>query len=114
MKSSRRYCLALDLKNDPNLIERYERHHREVWPEVSQGIRAAGVVELEIFRTGNRMFMILEVSDDFSFERQAEMDAENEAIQRWGRLMATFQQALPGTPSGEIKWVLMDRIFHLE
>ncbi len=56
-----RYCLALDLKDDPAVIAAYEEHHRHVWPEIVQSIRDAGVEVLEIYRTGNRLFMIMEV-----------------------------------------------------
>lgn len=107
------YCLALDLKNDPDLIEQYIAYHRDVWPEVLESIRDAGVSSMEIFRRGNRLFMIMEVEDWFSFERKAAMDAENAKVQAWEELMSRFQQTLPGTPQGE-KWVLMDRIFDLQ
>jgi L-rhamnose mutarotase len=108
-----RYCFALDLKNDPNMIQEYIAYHRAVWPEVLESIRESGVSTMEIFRRGNRLFMIMEVEDWFSFERKAAMDAANPKVQAWEELMSLFQQTLPGTPQGE-KWVLMDRIFGVE
>lgn len=109
----RRYCLALDLKNDPDLMQQYIEHHRDVWPEVLESIRESGISNMEIFRRDNRLFMIMEVENWFSFERKAAMDAANPRVQAWEELMSRFQQTLPGTPQGE-KWVLMDRIFDLE
>lgn len=109
----RRYCLALDLKNDPALIAEYERHHARVWPEIARSIRSAGIADMEIYRTGTRLFMIMEVEDRFSFEAKAAADAADAKVQEWETLMSTFQQALPWAGPGE-KWVLMERIFKLE
>jgi L-rhamnose mutarotase len=108
----KRYCLALDLKNDSALIAEYETHHKNVWPEILASIKEAGIERMEIYRTGNRLFMILETGDDFSFERKAEMDRNNPHVQRWEELMWKYQQALPFAKPGE-KWVLMEKIFHL-
>lgn len=107
-----RFCLALDLKNDPELIAEYERHHRQVWPEILTSIREAGIQQLEIYRIENRLFMILEASDDFSFEKKAQLDADNVKVQAWETLMWRYQQALPTAGPGE-KWMLMERIFDL-
>ena len=107
-----RYCLALDLKPDPALIAEYEAFHRAVWPEVLENIRAAGILQLEIYRTGNRLFMVLETDDYFSFERKTALDAADSRIQEWETLMWNYQQAIPTARPGE-KWVLMERIFSL-
>mgnify|MGYP002403618602 CR=1 FL=1 len=107
-----RYCLALDLKDDPQLIAAYERHHQHVWPEIIDSIRASGIEVLEIYRTGNRMFMIIEAGPDFSWEKKAAMDAANPVVQQWETLMWKFQQALPWAKEGE-KWVLMEKIFEM-
>lgn len=107
---SRRYCLALDLKDDPRLIAEYEAHHRRVWPEILESIRASGILSMEIYRVETRLMMIMEVADDFSFERKAAADAASARVQAWERLMWTYQQAIPGGPP-DAKWRLMDRVF---
>ena len=109
----RRYCLALDLKDDPALIAEYEEWHRKVYPENEKNILDSGVINLEIYRVSNRMFMILEVDEAFTFERKAAMDAANPKVQEWEALMWKFQQALPGSKPGE-KWLLMDSIYQLK
>ncbi|MBL7827702.1 MAG: L-rhamnose mutarotase [Saprospiraceae bacterium] len=109
----KRYCLALDLKNNAALIAEYEAYHRDVWPEILESIRRAGIERLEIYRIENRLFMILEANDDFSFERKAALDADNTKVQEWETLMWNYQQALPCAKPGE-KWVLMERIFALK
>jgi len=107
---SRRYCLTLDLKNDPRLIAEYRRHHENVWPEVVQSISDSGIEEMEIHLLGTRLFMILEVDESFSFEEKAKADAANPKVQEWEKLMCKFQQPLPEAKAGE-KWMLMEQIF---
>jgi len=109
----KRYCLSLDLKDDPALIAEYELYHQQVWPEIIRSIKEAGINILEIYRTGNRMCMIMEANDNFSFEKKAVADAANTKVQEWEKMMWKFQQALPGAKPGQ-KWILMDRIFGLE
>lgn len=109
----KRYCFTLDLINDDQLIAAYDAHHREVWPEVLASIKEAGIVNMEIYRYNNRLFMVMEVNDQFSFEKKAVSDLENAKVQEWELLMWHYQQALPGAKAGE-KWMLMDAIFKLE
>jgi len=107
-----RYCLALDLIDDPELIAEYERYHQQVWPEIIDSIKSSGIEVLDIYRTGNRMFMIIEANDDFSFDKKSKADAGNPKVQEWEQLMWKFQQALPWAKPGE-KWIIMDKIFGL-
>jgi L-rhamnose mutarotase len=110
---NRRYCLTLDLKDDPALIAEYKRHHEKIWPEITRSIRDAGIEDLEIYLLGTRMFMIMEVGPEFSFEAKAKSDAANPKVQDWEKLMWKFQKPLPQARPGE-KWLLMDRVFKLE
>lgn len=107
-----RYCLALDLKDDPSLISQYDAAHKAVWPEIAEGLRRQGIKEMEIFRVANRLFMIIETKEDFSWERKAAEDAADSLVQQWEALMSQYQQALPWALPGQ-KWLLMDRIFQL-
>ena len=109
----RRYCLALDLKNDPKLISEYEKHHQNIWPEITASLKDSGILDLEIYRLGTRMFMIIEVDDQFSFERKRERDRANAKVREWEELMWKFQQPLHEAKADE-KWVPMKRIFKLE
>lgn len=109
----RRFCLTLDLKDDPKLIAEYKRYHEQVWPEIAESIRDSGIHEMEIYLWGTRMFMIMEVDDKFSFEAKGEADRRNPKVQEWENLMWKFQKALPQAKPGE-KWMLMERIFTLE
>lgn len=108
----KRYCLALDLKDDEASIREYELYHQNVWPEILESIKASGIRHMEIYRTGNRLFMIMETEEGFSFEQKAKADEENKKVQQWEELMWKYQQALPGSKAGE-KWVLMEKIFEV-
>jgi L-rhamnose mutarotase len=109
---NRRYCLALDLKDDPQLISEYERHHQAVWPEICRSIAEAGILDMEIYRVANRLFMVIEVSADFSFAAKQTADLQNPAVRRWEELMWKYQKPLGVARPGE-KWILMSRIFSL-
>jgi len=109
---NRRFCLTLDLKDDLNLIAEYKKYHENVWPEITASIKDSGVEDLELYLLGTRMFMIMEVNDQFSFEQKREADLRNPKVQEWEQLMCRFQQALPWARPGE-KWLLMQRIFKL-
>jgi L-rhamnose mutarotase len=108
-----RYCLTLDLKSDPTLIAEYPRHHEKIWPEITKSIKDAGIVDLEIYLLGTRMFMVMEVDAHFSFEAKGKADRENPKVREWEELMWKYQQGLPSANPGE-KWMLMERIFKLE
>ena len=110
---TRRYCLTLDMKNDPKLIAEYRKYHEKIWPEITKSIKDAGIEDLEIYLFGTRMFMIMEVNDRFSFPAKAKADANNPKVQEWEQLMWKFQKPLPEAKPGE-KWMLMERIFKLE
>jgi L-rhamnose mutarotase len=109
----RRFCLTLDLKDDPKLISEYKRHHEHVWPAIVQSIRDSGIVDMEIYLLGTRMFMIMEVNERFSFDAKANADRANPKVREWEELMWKFQTPLPAAKPGE-KWLLMERIFKLE
>ena len=104
---ARRLCFALDLVDDAALVAEYEARHAPgaVWPVVLAHIEAQGVEAMEIWRTGDRMVMIVDVADDYP--RAVEEPAE---IAEWEALMWRFQRALPQAAPGE-KWVPMQRIF---
>jgi L-rhamnose mutarotase len=112
MKFMKRYSLICDLKNDPELITEYRKYHEKIWPEITQSILAKGIFHMEIYLHKTRMFMIMEVNDDFSFEKGSAMDKANPRVQEWENLMWKYQQSPPGAAKGE-KWVLMEKIFDL-
>ena len=111
---TKRYCQTLDLKDDPALIAEYIDRHSDAkrWPEIVEGIRSVGILEMEIYLIGTRLFMMVETAADFdwdtAFARLATLPRQAE----WEEYMAVFQVSKPGATSAE-KWQLMDRIFRL-
>lgn len=110
--NTKKYFLALDLKNDPILIAEYKKYHEKIWPEITKSIVESGIENAEIYCVGNRLTMVIEVNDSFSFERKSKMDAKNTKVQEWETLMWKYQQALPMAKEGE-KWMLMEKIYQL-
>ena len=111
-KHMKRFCFALDLNNDPDLIAEYTDWHKKVWPEIKLSITESGITNMEIYRVGDRMFMIMDTVDTFDPEDKARQDATNPKVQEWEKLMWTYQKPLPFAKSGE-KWMLMEKIFQL-
>jgi L-rhamnose mutarotase len=107
-----RYCLTLDLQDDPAKISEYKRYHEKIWPEIRDSLYAAGVEQMEIYLLGTRMFMIMDVDDSFSFEKKARMDSGNPKVLEWEALMANFQ-AVPEGADPVRRWQVMEKVFDL-
>jgi L-rhamnose mutarotase len=108
-----RYCLTLDLKNNATAVADYKRYHVKIWPEVKQSFLDSGVLAMEIYLLGTRLFMIMDVDDTFSLSAKAAADAVNAKVQEWESNMQRFQQRLPDAPQNQW-WTVMERIFSLD
>ena len=110
----RRFCQTLDLKDDPALIERYKRAHskQEAWPEILAGLRQVGILEMEIYILGNRLFMIVETPLDFDWDKAMSELSQLPRQQEWEDYVSLFQASKPGASSAE-KWQMMERMFYL-
>ena len=113
--NTRRLCFSCDLRDNPKLIEEYKQYHAKgnAWPEITKSIKDGGIIDLQIYLTGNRMFMIMDVDKTFDPIKKAKEDAHNPKVQEWEELMWNYQQALPWAKKGE-KWVPMEQVFQLE
>lgn len=111
---TKRFCQTMDLRNDPQLIAEYVKRHseHEVWKEIPAGIREVGILEMEIYLLGTRLFMILETPVDFNWDKAFAKLATLPRQAEWEDYMTVFQLAEKGASSDE-KWQLMERIFHL-
>ena len=110
----KRYCQTMDLKDNPELIAEYVKRHSEAeaWPEIRAGIREVGILEMEIYILGTRLFMIVESPLDFDWETAMARLATLPRQAEWEAYMSIFQQADATATSAE-KWQLMDRMFYL-
>ena len=109
----KRYCQSLELVNDEKLIQKYVDAHAHVWPEVMAGQREVGILDMQIYRYMNKVFMICDTVDDFDWERDMARLASLPRQAEWEAYVAQFQGCDPKSPSAE-KWHLMDKIFQLE
>lgn len=110
----KRYCQTMELKDDAELIRRYREAHdsRHSWEEIRQGIRAVGILEMEIYILGNRLFMIVETTLDFDWDSAMARLATLPRQQEWEDFVAVFQKCAEGATSDE-KWRMMERMFYL-
>ena len=110
----KRYCQTLDLRDNPELIAEYRRRHSQehIWKEIPEGIREVGILEMEIYLLGTRLFMIIETPLDFDWDTAMARLGTLPRQAEWEDYMAEFQLVKAGMSSAE-KWQMMDRIFHL-
>jgi L-rhamnose mutarotase len=106
------FALILDLVDDQKLINEYKKYHEDVWPEIISSIKESGILNMKIYNLENRLFMTVETTDEFSFEKKSEEDSTNPKVLEWEALMWKYQKALPVAQNGE-KWLLMNKIFDL-
>ena len=112
MTRFKRYCKTLELKNDPELITAYKKVHRAVWPEVSQGMKEVGILDMEIYILGTRLFMIMDTVPDFDHDRAMSELARKPRQSEWEAHVSRFQISHSEATASE-KWHLMDRIYEL-
>jgi len=111
----KRYCKTLLLKNDPQLIEDYKKVHAPgaAWPEIMQGMKEVGILDMEIYLDGNRLFMIMDTVADFDHEKAMAELATKPRQSEWEAYVSRFQK-ITEDASADDKWQLMDRIFELD
>lgn len=111
---TKRYCQTLGLKNNPILIEEYRKIHSEekAWPEIRAGIRAVGILEMEIYILGSQLFMIIETPLDFDWKIAMDKLSNLPRQAEWEKYVSKFQDC-PCLSSSAEKWKLMERMFYL-
>ena len=111
----KRYCKTMGLEDEPELIEKYKKMHAKenVWPEISQGMKEVGILDMEIYSSGNQLFMIMDTVLDFDHEEAMEQLAEKPRQQEWETYVSSFQQT-DGNATADEKWQLMERIYKLD
>jgi L-rhamnose mutarotase len=114
MPEFKRFCKTLELEDDPQLIEAYKNVHAPgaAWPEITQGMREAGIVDMEIYLFGNRLFMIMETNPDFDHDKAMKELAGKPRQSEWEAYVSRFQKTSPDSAAGE-KWQLMERIYKM-
>lgn len=109
----KRYCQTLSLRDDEELIKKYVEVHAQVWPEVMQGQHEVGILDMQIYRFGNQVFMICDTVDDFDWEKDMARLAQLPRQAEWEAFVAEYQGCDPNAPSTD-KWHLMEKIYQLK
>lgn len=109
-----RHVLLVDILDEPEATAAYEAWHAAgaVPARVVASIRAAGITDMQIYRSGGRLVMVMETDATFDPAAKAAADAADPEVQAWEAQMDTVQRRLPWAPAGE-KWVEARRIFSL-
>jgi L-rhamnose mutarotase len=76
------YAWVLEVR--PGYEEEYVRRHQEIWPEMVEALRAAGIRNYSIFRHGLTLFGYFETDD---IEKTREYLANDETNRRWSEWM---------------------------
>ena len=106
-------AFALDLKDDPDTIRKYCDWHGKVWPQIMRGMAAFGVLGQHIYLIGNRLFMVLQVEDEFDYRRDfGRYLEETPRAKEWDSVMCGFQQPVPWVRDGDW-WAPMERVYDL-
>jgi L-rhamnose mutarotase len=109
----KRYTMMVMLKDDPEIIRKYEQYHANPWTETNAGLLSVGIQRMYIYRYGRHLFMFMETRDDFDMDRDLPKYMENPRAREWDELMRTFQETVPGAPEGST-WVEMKEVYALE
>jgi L-rhamnose mutarotase len=111
----KRYCKTLQLIDDPGLIEEYKKVHGPgaAWPEITQGMKEAGILDMELYLHGNTLFMIMDTVADFDHEEAMKDLGQKPRQAEWEAFVARFQKTNPSSSANE-KWVLMERVYEME
>lgn len=113
--SFKRYCKTLELRNDHELIEAYKAVHAKenTWPEITLGMQEIGILDMEIYISGNRLFMIMDTIPNFDHESAMAVLAKKPRQSEWEAYVSKFQQTSSEATADE-KWKLMERIYKLD
>lgn len=110
----KRYCKALKLEDDAQLIEEYKKVHAPgaAWPEITQGMRDVGIIDMEIYILGTQLFMIMDTVADFDHEKAMAELASKPRQSEWEAYVSRFQKTSADASADE-KWQLMERIYKM-
>tara|TARA_Y100001960_G_scaffold334109_1_gene445068 strand:- start:9450 stop:9791 length:342 start_codon:yes stop_codon:yes gene_type:complete len=108
------YAQAIDLVNDPKIIKKYDEYHQNVWPEDLKAMKNHGILRMKIWRVSNRLFMLMETSDDYDPSTYNEYTDNDPKSKEWDDIMRKMQQRIPGTEQSSDWWAPMDLVFDSE
>jgi L-rhamnose mutarotase len=114
MKKFKRYCKTLQLENDAALIEEYKKLHARgnTWPEITQGMKDVGIIDMEIYLDGTTLFMIMDTTQNFNHDKAMTKLATLPRQSEWEATVSKYQKT-SASSSAKDKWKLIERIYKL-
>ena len=111
----KRFCKTLSLEDDPELIKEYKKVHAPgaTWPEITRGMIEVGILDMEIYISGNKLFMIMDTVPEFDHDRAMTELATKPRQSEWEAFVSKFQKT-SSKASADEKWTLLERIYKLE
>lgn len=70
----------------PEKLEEYKEYHRNVWPELQEAYRQAGITQISCLLNGTTLLVFSEFEEEIHAAARAAL-AENDAEKRWQALM---------------------------
>jgi L-rhamnose mutarotase len=115
MKKFKRYCKTLQLENDAALIDEYKKLHAmgNAWPEITQGMKDVGIIDMEIYRDGATLFMIMDTEENFDHNKAMTKLATLPHQSEWEATVSKYQKTSVSL-SAKDKWKLIERIYKLD
>jgi len=115
MKIFKRYCKTLQLENDAEFIEEYKKVHAmgNAWPEITQGMKDVGIIDMEIYLDGTTLFMIMDTERNFDHDKAMKKLASLPRQSEWEATVSKYQKASVSSSANE-KWKLIERIYKLD
>jgi L-rhamnose mutarotase len=115
MKKFKRYCETLQLENDATLIKEYKRLHAmgNTWPEITQGMKEVGIIDMEIYLDGTTLFMIMDTMQNFDHDKAMTKLAMLPRQSEWEATVSKYQKTSVSS-SAKDKWKLIERIYKLD
>jgi L-rhamnose mutarotase len=111
----KRFCKTLQLENDLSLIEEYKKLHAmgNAWPEITQGMKEVGIIDMEIYLSGTTLFMIMDTEENFDHDKAMTKLATMPRQSEWEATVSKFQKTSASSSAKE-KWKLVERIYKLD
>jgi L-rhamnose mutarotase len=113
-KYFKRYCKSLELQNNDKLIDEYKKIHSRgaAWPEITDGMREVGIIDMEIYIHKTRLFMIMDTVPDFNHDKAMAELAKKPRQSEWEKYVSKFQET-SSTATADEKWQLIERIYKM-
>ncbi|WP_281635496.1 L-rhamnose mutarotase [Flavobacterium marginilacus] len=105
--------LTANLVDDPKMQKEYVDYHAtqfEKWPEIAKGFCNADFQQLQVFKNGRQLMLIISIPKGESLDKLNPKTTENNPrVNDWNNLMKKYQTGIEGTKPDET-WIFLNKI----